>query len=193
MDKQKPEIIELLNAVEKKYGHHLRTTTDFDEFSLHLKSKYNYIVSTSTLKRLWGYVNDAHKPRTQTLDLLCRYIGFDFFSDFCYHLKTSTVYNSSFFSTKQIQTKDLQVGDHVEIGWAPNRYVLLRYEGKNIFQVLEAKESKLQKGDYFETACFLLGQPLLLSYIAREGYKTAPFIAGRNGGLTLINQVLHEQ
>ena len=43
------------------------------------------------------------------------------------------------------------------------------------------------------TACFLLGQPLLLSYIAREGYKTAPFIAGRNGGLTLINQVLHEQ
>ena len=103
------------------------------------------------------------------------------------------VYRASFFSTKQIQTKDLQVGDHVEIGWAPNRYVLLRYEGKNIFQVLEAKESKLQKGDYFETACFLLGQPLLLSYIAREGYKTAPFIAGRNGGLTLINQVLHEQ
>ena len=145
MDKQKPEIIELLNAVEKKYGHHLRTTTDFDEFSLHLKSKYNYIVSTSTLKRLWGYVNDTHKPRTQTLDLLCRYIGFDFFSDFCYHLKTSTVYNSSFFSTKQIQTKDLQVGDHVEIGWAPNRYVLY-FPGAGGERIKTAKRRLLRDG-----------------------------------------------
>lgn len=192
MNKQKPEIIELLNAVEKKYGHRLQTTTDFDEFSLFLKSKYNYLLSTSTLKRLWGYVNDEHKPRTQTLNLLCQYIGFSFFSEFCHHLKTSTAYNSSFFSTKQIQSKDLNVGDQVEIGWAPNRYVLLNYKGENVYQVLHAKESKLQEGDCFETACFLLGQPLLLSYISRDGHRTAPFIAGRNGGLTLINQIIHE-
>ena len=38
MNTFKPEIQELLKAVEKKYSQNLRTTTDFDVFSLHLKA-----------------------------------------------------------------------------------------------------------------------------------------------------------
>ena len=192
MSEQKPEIIELMAAVEAKYQRKLQTTTDFEEFSVLLKKKYGFHLSTSTLKRLWGYVSDEHHPRLQTLDLLSKFVGFSYFSDFCHHLKTSTAYNSSFFTTKQIQAKELQKGDKVEIGWAPNRYVLLRYEGRNRFRVLQAKETKLQEGDYFETACFLQGQPMLVSYVQRSDRRTAPFIAGRNGGLTLINKVYDE-
>ena len=70
MNELKPEIMELLTLVGKKYARNLLTTTDFDEFSLHLKSEHGYLISTSTLKRLWGYVNDTHQPRTQTLDVL---------------------------------------------------------------------------------------------------------------------------
>lgn len=192
MSEQRPEIIELLTAIETKYKCKLQTTTDFEVFSMHLKSQYQFHVSASTLKRLWGYVNDEHHPRLQTLDILSQYVGFNSFGEFCHHLKTSTAYNSSFFTTKQIQTKDLTKGDRVEIGWAPNRYVLLQYEGRNRFRVLQAKEAKLLKDDRFETACFLLGQPMLVSYVQRGDRKTAPFIAGRNGGLTLINKLYHE-
>lgn len=70
MNTFKPEIQELLKAVEKKYSQNLRTTTDFDVFSLHLKLQLDVSISTSTLKRLWGYVKDKHKPRNQTLDSL---------------------------------------------------------------------------------------------------------------------------
>ena len=56
MNELKPEIMELLALVGKKYSRNLLTTTDFDEFSLHLKSEHGYLISTSTLKRLWGYV-----------------------------------------------------------------------------------------------------------------------------------------
>ena len=187
MNKLKPEIMELLTLVGKKYYRNLLTTTDFDEFSLHLKSEHGYLIST--LKRLWGYVNDTHQPRTQTLDLLSRYIDFNCFSYFCIHLKTSTIYNSSFFTTRQIQVQNLKPGDEIEIGWSPNRYLRLQYHGEAHFQVIDSKQSKLKKGDCFETACFLMGQPLLLSYILRDNQKTPPFIAGRNGGLTLINQL----
>ena len=76
MNTFKPEIQELLKAVEKKYSQNLRTTTDFDVFSLHLKLQLDVSISTSTLKRLWGYVKDKHKPRNQTLDSLAQYIGF---------------------------------------------------------------------------------------------------------------------
>lgn len=191
MTEQKPEIIELLTAVETKYKQKLQTTTDFEVFSMCLKEN-QLTISASTLKRLWGYVSDEHHPRLQTLDLLSQYVGFSNFSDYCLHLKKSTAYNSSFFTTKQIQSKDLSRGDNVEIGWAPNRYVRLQYEGRNRFRVLIVRNTKLLEGDYFETACFLLGQPLLVSYVQRGNRKTAPFIAGRNGGLSLLNKINNE-
>lgn len=60
MNVYKPEIAELLLLVEKKYGRALRTTTDFEEFSFYLQKHSLGRISTSTLKRLWGYVNDMH-------------------------------------------------------------------------------------------------------------------------------------
>lgn len=189
MNIYKPEIAELLLVVEKKYGKALRTSTDFEEFSFYLKRGQMGFISPSTLKRLWGYVNDFHKPRMQTLDLLSRYIGFRYFSVFCDYLKTSTAYNSSFFSANQIVSKELSVGEEVEIGWSPNRYLRLVYRGDGVFEVEEVRQSKLRKGDRFETSAFLMGQPLYLSYILREGLRTSPFIAGRNGGLTLLNRI----
>lgn len=183
----KPEIAELLAIVEKKYALSLQTTTDFDAFSLHLKNEFGEIISTSTLKRLWGYVNDAHNPRVHTLDLLSRYIGYAHFSAFCAWLKSTSAYNSSFFSAKQVLSKELKPGVKIEIGWSPNRYLLLCYKGNACFEVEEAKQSKLMKGDCFEATSFLIGQPLSLPYVLRDGVRTSPFIAGRNGGLTLLN------
>jgi len=192
MNEYKPEVAELLLMVEKKYARNLRTTTDFDEFSLHLKQQLGGWISTSTLKRLWGYVNDAHNPRSQTLDLLCRYIGFAHFKEFCTYLKNNSACNSSFFTAKQLHVRSLAPGAIVEIGWSPNRYLRLLYQGNAFFEVVEAKQSKLQRGDRFEAVSFLMGQPLSLPYVLRDNQKTSPFIAGRNGGLTLINSLGNE-
>lgn len=192
MNIYKPEIAELLLLVEQKYGKSLRTTTDFDEFSFYLNKNAFGVISTSTLKRLWGYVNDIHAPRVQTLDILARFLGFAFFCTFCNHLKSSSAYNSSFFSAHQIMAKELIPGMELEIGWSPNRYLRLLYKGDTLFEVREAKQSKLQKGDCFETATFLKGQPLFLPYVLRDGVRTSPFLAGRNGGLTLLNRINYE-
>lgn len=183
----KPEICELQRLIEEKYGKPLRTTTDFNEVSFFIHRVGGVEVSASTLKRLWGYVGDSHSPRSQTLDALARYLGYEHFDAFCAWLKSTSAYSSSFFSTKQLMTKDLQEGQRVEIGWAPNRYLLLLYRGNGLFEVMESKASKLQQGDCFEAQCFMEGYPLYLSYVLRDQAKTSPFIAGRNGGLTLIN------
>lgn len=70
-----PEIEELKLLIEQKYGKTLGTTTDFEEFSVHLSHDTGQNVSASTLKRLWGYVNDSHKPRMFTLDILAQYLA----------------------------------------------------------------------------------------------------------------------
>lgn len=98
MNMSTPEIEELKKYIQKKFGKQLKTTTDFEEFSLHI-GKADSSVSASTLKRLFGYVGDSHKPRVQTLNLLAKYIGYYDFDTFVEWLKSSPYYNSSFFSS----------------------------------------------------------------------------------------------
>ena len=183
-----PEIEELKRLIEKKYGKQLCTTTDFEEFTMALK-KVGIIVSASTMKRLYGYVGDSHKPRVATLDQLANYIGHRSFAAFVEWLKTSTRYNSSFFNARQLVSATLQEGDAVEIGWAPNRQLILTYLGHSAFRVEESRNSKMQVGDEFVTGCFILGQPLFLPYILRGNERTSPFVAGRNGGLTVAREL----
>ena len=181
-----PEIEELKKLVEQKYGKSLNTTTDFEVFSFFLKKKADKNVSASTLKRLYGYVADDHKPRISTLDLLAQYVGLADYKAIVFWLKSSTKYNSSFFMADQLTSGELTVGMELMIGWSPNRMLTLRYIGDSIYEVLAAENSKLLRGDRFCTGCFIKGQPLLLPYIEREGEHTMPFVAGRNGGLTLL-------
>lgn len=183
-----PEIEELKRLVEDRYGRRLETTTDFEVFSLYATKKTGRDISPSTLKRLWGYVNDSHKPRVVTLDILAQYIGHRNFNEFSEWLKTNVRFNSSFFDAPQISSGDLTVGTKVEIGWSPNRLLLLEYLGESQYKVVESKNSKLQVGDTFVTGCFIKGQPLFLPYIQRGDVRTTSFVAGRNGGLTIIEK-----
>lgn len=182
------EIEELKNLVEQHYGKALSTTTDFEEYSLYVGRHTGARVSASTLKRMWGYVSDRHKPRRYTLDILARCIGHEDFAAFVAWLKTSSRYNSSFFSANQLISRELSVGDIVEVGWSPNRLVTLRYLGDSRYQVIDSMNSKMRAGDEFITGCFIKGQPLYLPFIQRDGERTPPFVAGRNGGLTVINR-----
>lgn len=75
------------------------------------------------------------------------------------------------------------------IGWSPNRLVRLRYVGESRYEVVLSQNSKLVPGDSFVTGCFIKEQPLYLPYIERPDGRTAPFVAGRNGGLTIINVI----
>ena len=184
-----PEIEELKLQVEQEYGKLLATTTDYEEFSFFLEKKTGSKVSASTLKRLYGYVSDNHKPRMVTLDILSQYIGHRNYMKFKQWLKTSTKYNSSFFKASQLISSDLEKGTEVTIGWSPNRILRLLYLGENTYEILASENSKLQAGDQFVTGCFIKEQPLYLPYIERNGERTASFVAGRNGGLTLINVI----
>lgn len=189
MSQTTPEIEELKLLVEEKYGKSLSTTTDFEEFSLVLEKKGGESISPSTLKRLYNYVNDSHKPRVFTLNLLARYLGHKDYAAFKLWLKKSVRYNSSFFDAGQMVSNELAEGTVVEIGWSPNRLLRLTYLGNSLYEVTAAENSKLHQGDRFVTGCFIKGEPLYLPFIERNGERTASFVAGRNGGLTIISVV----
>ncbi|MGM9734883.1 MAG: hypothetical protein ACI3ZL_00570 [Candidatus Cryptobacteroides sp.] len=184
-----PELTYLLSAVEKKYGRRIATSTDFESLSVVIEHEAGDHVSSSTLKRLWGYVSMKPTPRIATLDVLSRYVGVRDFHGFCEALRQSSIYDSTFFSSRCICASDLEAGEQILVGWAPDRIVRLRYLGESEFEVADSRNSQLRVGDRFGLANVLMGYPLYISRILRDGEWTPSYVAGRNGGITLLERV----
>jgi hypothetical protein len=182
-----PELSFLLHLVEEHYGRSLSTTTDFESLSVIIERETGELLSSSTLKRLYGYVSMKPVPRKSTLDILARFIGERSYEDFRRQLKTNPMFNSRFFSAKIVYSSDLAEGSTIEIGWNPDRLVTLRYRGGGLFEVIKSENSQLMQGDRFEEECFMMGYPLYVARILRNGEYTSAYVAGINGGLNLIN------
>ena len=181
-----PELGFLLQEVEKEYGRRIATSTDFNSLELAIQEKTKEVVSYSTLKRLWGYVTLSPTPRISTLDILARYVGYKDYKHFCKELSKRTTEDSGFITSDFLDVSTLKEGDSIQIGWAPNRLVVLKYLGSFKFEVLESTNSKLEPGDTFEIASIIVGYPLYIPHILRNGEYTPSYIAGREGGVSIL-------
>ena len=113
---------------------------------------------------------------------------------------TRTDIESAAFEGEGVHIDDLQPGDRVEVTWLPNRRCVFRYEGDARFTVVEAEHSKLQVGDTFETAAFLIGQPMYLDNLChadRSSNADQPptadgmsYVAGSKHGLHTVVRLI---
>ena len=181
-----PELAYLLEEVEKKYGRRIATTTDFESLSVVIEHQIGELLSSSTLKRLWGYVSLNPTPRVATLDILSRFVGQKNFKAFCESLKDSKAFVSTFFTARYQTVAELTPGVTVTIGWAPNRLVRLNYLGDFQFEVVSSENSQLLPGDRFELSEIIVGYPLYISRILRDGEYTPSYVAGQQGGINLL-------
>lgn len=187
MNIQLPYIKCLLVEVENYHARPIRTTVDFEALSITVEQQTSERISASTLKRLWGYVNDKHEPRRYTLDVLAKYIGYKHFEAYCEWINSQDATGSDFFCSKKILSSDLTYGATVEIGWSPNRYLLLSYMGNNLYKVKSAKNSKLVEDDEFTVVSFMLGYPLYIPSVVRDEEHLPSFVGGKDGGLTILS------
>ena len=187
--KEIPELQYLLELVEKQYGRKLSTTTDFESLSVIIEKATGDLLSSSTLKRLYGYVSLNTVPRKTTLDILSRFIGNRDYETFRISLSNDPQFSSRFFSAQTVTTSELKAGDRLRIGWPANRIVTLNYLGDDLFEVETSVNASLVKGDRFRQVSFMKGYPLYLSRILRDGDYTPAYVAGMNSGLNLIEIV----
>ncbi len=181
MQKTSPEISELKQKIEESVGRKMKTSNDFTFLSGAIWERTHENLSTSTLKRLWGYVDGPDTARNSTLEILSKFLGFKDWDGFLEHISQD---NGSDRVTKQhIKTDDLKVGDHVNVSWKPNRRCTFRYLGDYRFVVEQAENSKLKVGNTFRCALFILGEPLYLNDLVQGDNPPVAFVVGNKDGL----------
>lgn len=75
---------QLRQGVEEAIDTKMRTPKDFDTLSERIYQMTHKRVSSSTLKRFWGYLSSVSVPRLSTLDILAQFIGYADYESFCH-------------------------------------------------------------------------------------------------------------
>ncbi len=181
------EIKSLIAYLEQQTGRKYETPTDFEQLAMDIFFKTKSPISVSTLKRLWGYVQQRKQVRKSTLDILANYCGWVNFERFRAGL--SKEQHSGFLNTEVLLSADLMPGTMIEVGWEPNRLCRLIYQGDNYYELSYVENSKLKVGTIFRSAILSLGHPLYLEEVLDESKEEKVYIAGKNSGLTILKLI----
>lgn len=183
------EILQALrDKVENMLGQHLSVRSDFDFLVSKIEECSNERLSSTTLRRFWGYQQDQSANISQhSLDVLSRYCGYSSFEAFhTYHNNNDEAYGdqSYFTHSRQILLDDIMPGQRIRLTWNPGRCLIIRFNGGNSFSIIENINSKLEVGMTFDCATFIQGEPLFFTNIKLNGNYIGNYVCGRNDGVT---------
>lgn len=186
-DDKKEALQRLRDAVEHKMGYCLNTPTDFNKAAATVSEKTGRPISSTTLMRMWGYVQDSganYTPSVFTLSTLAIYLGYMDFRQFCSHGKACKDEQSKGFATgNSITAEEIPVGTSVAISWEPDRHCVLRRTTGLLFDVIQAENCKIQTGDIVECVSFTQGAPLYCNRVWRDEQMVMTYMAGSKTGI----------
>ena len=174
----------LCHAVDEMMGHKMQTPKDFEQLRDRIFSRQHTLISTSTLKRVWGYLDSKSEPRQATLDTLAFFLGHADYAAFCQSLSGDGLPASSPVVSRHINVRDdLAENDELTLYWQPGRVCRVRYLGNLQFQVVSSERTRLQEGDYFQCSLIVEGEPLYLTNLLQKGRLATNYVCGKSGGV----------
>lgn len=182
-----PQIELLRQRVEKSIDFPLSTHGDFLRLSAGIEYTLREHMSESTLERLWGYSTRHYETVSmRTLNVLCRFIGFHGWDEFCESSDSSSK-ESELFTGETINTSDLETGTRIRLSWSPDRTCIIRYLGNNRFIAEVTENSTMKTGDTFSCLQFQKGRELHLDSFCKAGSEEKyRYVVGIDTGLTSL-------
>jgi len=176
-----------IQQIVDKFGKPIRYPLDCVALSVMIENKTGERISTNTLKRLLGFINETREPRLYTLDTIAKYIGYDNWD--IYWQSINKAGNSEFGKLEEINLAELAVHDKIEFHYSPDRVVYIIYCGESFFEVIKAQNSKLQAGDKIEIKNFFLNYPLYINNVIRDQIHMGALTLGKISGITRLKKI----
>lgn len=177
----------LLEAVGQTFGSKPSCPTDFDSLSLAVFRSVKRTISSSTLKRLWGYISDQSGTSVSTLTLLSKYVGYRDWDDFIKRSKATgnLPYDESGFSMGQILACDtLPVGTVVKADWAGGKSCTVRkIASPRRFVVIDSKNIKLKSDDMVTLDSIAILRPFIALECVRGEEHMGNYIGAKQSGI----------
>lgn len=182
------EVTALRKHIEEAFGQKITGPKSYDALQNFISRRTGQYISTTTLKRIWGYIDEPLKTRETTLSLLAQSIGYTDWKNFINrregHTVEKAVQSSPHFGRNIDVLKDLKADDELILYWNPGRECHVRYLGDMRFEVLASAKTRLKPGTTFVCHLILAGHPLYLSSVVVGNSAPMAYICGKlNGGI----------
>lgn len=176
-------IAHLRKHVEEAAGITVKTARQFEALTELISSRTGVLLSPTTLKRIWNYLDEPVTPRRTTLDVLARFCGWRDFTDFESGNKPEI--ESGNIGGRVIRVgENIRIGERVRLFWHPARVCDIEYLGNLRWQVISSEGTRLQSGDTFSCPVIIAGEPLYLDNLIHEGTRPGIYVCGRRTGIS---------
>lgn len=178
------EVEKLRKDIEAALGHTLHTPRDFNILSKRIYARLHTMISATTLKRLWGYLNDGGQPRSNTLNILARFVGYHDWEEYHQNAMLPEGQQSDPVYSRRLSVKEeLHPSDRVRLTWLPGRVCDIEYLGDLDFRVVASEKTRLHPGDTFQCSLVVEGEPLYLDHLIQEGRAPIAYVCGKKNGV----------
>lgn len=176
------ELKALCRAVEAAANITASTPKEFETLSEAIYGRTGFLLSPTTLKRLWGYLDEPVKPRRSTLDVLARFCGWP---DYAHFLSGNTPdIESGNVGSRYIRAgENITPGTLVRLFWNPSRVCDIEYLGAFDWKVVKSEGTRLRPGDRFSCRLIVAGEPLYLDNLVKDGNRAGVYVCGRKTGI----------
>lgn len=182
MRNDEENIRKLCHKVEESAGMTIVRAKDFERLVVMVFERTGTLLSPTTLKRIWGYLNENTVTRKSTLDLLAQYCGWHNYEEFL--MGNRPEIESGFVDVKLLNVEsDLQEGSIVKLMWHPSRVCVIKHLGESRWEVVRAEGTRLAVGDTFRCSVIMSGEPLYLDGVVRDGVARGVYVCGRRNGV----------
>lgn len=176
----------LCRDVEVAMQHTMKTPKDFDLLRDCIYNRLHVLISSSTLKRIWGYLNTDIKARESSLSTLSRFLGYKDWDDYRKNsaTKRSELQSCPVMSRRISVAEELIQGDRLRITWLPDRTLDVIYLGDLEFSVFHSENTRLKEGNIFSCSLIIEGEPLYLDNLCQNGLPPTAYVCGKRSGVT---------
>lgn len=194
MDKFKA-LESLINITNCNIGYIPSTPAEFNNLGSLIHKKTQYTISTSSIKRLWGYVNYGNFPSRTTLNILAKFNDFKDWDTFLNEISfddSNSDSSSAFMDNSLLNANYLNIGDVIILKWGGRKQCTLEYISYLRFKVLDSRNIKLEPGDTCTLHSVCIGLPLFISNIQRKGVIVPAYIGAKKRGIRTIDYIKKE-
>lgn len=177
-------ISQLCKEIEHALKRHIATPKDFEFLRSRIFARHHIYLSTTTLMRIWGYVNENVEPRRSTLNILSQFLGYSSWEDFQYNASLPQELQSSPVLNRRLSVeKSLRHGDRLRLIWLPDRVCDIEYLGNRSFRVVASENTRLHEGDTFDCSLIIDGEPMYMDNLIQGDCPPIAYVCGKISGV----------
>ena len=174
----------LCKEIEAALHRQMKTPKDFDFLKERIFGRLHILVSSTTLKRLWGYLDESVTPREKTLDVLTQFLGYRNWEEYTHRVQDPEGSQSSPVMNRKISVREeMTLGKSIRLTWQPDRVCDIEYLGDLTFKVIASENTRLQEGDTFQCSLIVEGEPLYLDNLIQGHKQPTAYVCGKKSGV----------